>query len=171
MLLIHPQLPSLLHPKPRHPIPPRPLYPQIKAIKYIVRGRSVVVSAPTGSGKTAIAEACMRHFLGAGRRIIYTTPLKALSNQKLVEMRQRFGCGPRLLAIPAGPRAGLGEGDAHPRWLTAAIGATCDPLHWWMVLLRAVCWESFCRERCASGTVLSLHTGWRRWGCRPGTPA
>ncbi|KAL6771020.1 CPLD46 [Auxenochlorella protothecoides x Auxenochlorella symbiontica] len=64
---------------------------QIKAIKYIVRGRSVVVSAPTGSGKTAIAEACMRHFLGAGRRIIYTTPLKALSNQKLVEMRQRFG--------------------------------------------------------------------------------
>ncbi|RMZ57279.1 hypothetical protein APUTEX25_004113, partial [Auxenochlorella protothecoides] len=63
----------------------------IKAIKYIVRGRSVVVSAPTGSGKTAIAEACMRHFLGAGRRIIYTTPLKALSNQKLVEMRQRFG--------------------------------------------------------------------------------
>lgn len=77
---------------------PCPCFPsfQIKAIRYIVRGRSVVVSAPTGSGKTAIAEACMRHFLGAGRRIVYTTPLKALSNQKLLEMRQRFGCGGTL---------------------------------------------------------------------------
>ena len=52
---------------------------------------AVVVCAPTGAGKTAIAEAATLHFLGRGQRVIYTTPLKALSNQKLGEMRERFG--------------------------------------------------------------------------------
>ncbi len=54
-------------------------------------GRSVVVSAPTGAGKTAIAEAAAVAVLARGQRVIYTTPLKALSNQKLSEMRARFG--------------------------------------------------------------------------------
>lgn len=53
-----------------------------------------MVCAPTGAGKTAIAEAATLHFLGRGQRVIYTTPLKALSNQKLGEMRERFGCAP-----------------------------------------------------------------------------
>ena len=44
-----------------------------------------------GAGKTAIAEAAAIHWLGLGKRVIYTTPLKALSNQKLGELRQRFG--------------------------------------------------------------------------------
>lgn len=51
----------------------------------------MVVCAPTGAGKTAIAEAATLHFLARGQRVIYTTPLKALSNQKLGEMRERFG--------------------------------------------------------------------------------
>lgn len=54
-------------------------------------GRSVVVCAPTGAGKTAIAEAAALHYLDQGQRVIYTTPLKALSNQKLQELRGRFG--------------------------------------------------------------------------------
>lgn len=53
--------------------------------------RTVVVCAPTGAGKTAIAEAATLHILAKGQRVIYTTPLKALSNQKLGEMRERFG--------------------------------------------------------------------------------
>lgn len=52
---------------------------------------AVVVCAPTGAGKTAIAEAATLHYLAKGQRVIYTTPLKALSNQKLGEMRERFG--------------------------------------------------------------------------------
>jgi hypothetical protein len=62
---------------------------QVRALRLLLRGRSVVVCAPTGAGKTAIAEAAAIHHLAAGRRVIYTTPLKALSNQKLLEMRER----------------------------------------------------------------------------------
>jgi superfamily II RNA helicase len=75
---------------------------QIKSVRHILNGRSVVVCAPTGAGKTAIAEAAAMHFLKQGGRVIYTTPLKALSNQKLGEMRDRFGV----------KAAGLQTGDA-----------------------------------------------------------
>lgn len=51
----------------------------------------MVVSAPTGSGKTLVAEAAIVAALSAGKRVFYTTPLKALSNQKLREFRARFG--------------------------------------------------------------------------------
>jgi len=114
-----------------------PLDPfQISAVRRVLMGRSVVVCAPTGAGKTAIAEAAAIYFMqwekrdgiedqelqkeqyqlllsqkenptqeaegrqGGGRqgegergrkRVIYTTPLKALSNQKLLELRERFG--------------------------------------------------------------------------------
>ena len=64
---------------------------QVKAIAGLLGGKSVVVCAPTGAGKTAIAEAATLHCLARGQRVIYTTPLKALSNQKLGEMRERFG--------------------------------------------------------------------------------
>ena len=64
--------------------------------------KSVVVSAPTGSGKTLVAEAAVVAALAAGKRAYYTTPLKALSNQKLREFRERFGCVPRSLAQQRG---------------------------------------------------------------------
>ena len=63
-------------------------------------GLSVVVCAPTGAGKTAIAEAAAAAVLARGQRVIYTTPLKALSNQKLREMRARFG--PRRVGLQTG---------------------------------------------------------------------
>ena len=47
----------------------------------------MVVSAPTSSGKTLIAEAAAVATVARGRRILYTTPLKALSNQKFREFR------------------------------------------------------------------------------------
>lgn len=69
-----------------------PLDPfQVKSVRHIIAGRSVVVCAPTGAGKTAIAEGATKHFMELGGKIIYTTPLKALSNQKLYEMRETFG--------------------------------------------------------------------------------
>lgn len=52
---------------------------------------SVVVSAPTGCGKTMIAEGTAVAALAAGKRLLYTTPLKALSNQKLSDLRELFG--------------------------------------------------------------------------------
>eukprot|EP00898_Chlorokybus_atmophyticus_P005389 jgi/Chlat1/5851/Chrsp4S00494 len=64
---------------------------QLKAIDVLHRGKSVVVSAPTSSGKTVIAEAAAVDALACGQKMIYTTPLKALSNQKLRDFRLLFG--------------------------------------------------------------------------------
>jgi hypothetical protein len=50
-----------------------------------------VTQRHTGAGKTAIAEAAAAATLARGQRVIYTTPLKALSNQKLAETAARFG--------------------------------------------------------------------------------
>lgn len=64
---------------------------QKSAIAALNAGRSVVVCAPTGSGKTLIGEYAIYRALARGRRVFYTTPLKALSNQKLRDFRDRFG--------------------------------------------------------------------------------
>ncbi|KAK9750897.1 hypothetical protein RND81_02G228800 [Saponaria officinalis] len=61
------------------------------AIQAFLRGSSVVVSAPTSSGKTLIAEAAAVATVARGKRLFYTTPLKALSNQKFREFRDAFG--------------------------------------------------------------------------------
>jgi ATP-dependent RNA helicase HelY len=64
---------------------------QREAAAAIDRGESVVVSAPTGSGKTVVAEAALARCLQMGARGLYTTPLKALSNQKYGDFRDRLG--------------------------------------------------------------------------------
>lgn len=64
---------------------------QKDAIASLNAGRSVVVCAPTGSGKTLIGEYAIYHALSRGKRVFYTTPLKALSNQKLRDFRDKFG--------------------------------------------------------------------------------
>ena len=57
----------------------------------IEEGKNVIVCAPTGSGKTAIAEYAIHRCLQQGLRAFYTTPLKALSNQKFHDFRKLFG--------------------------------------------------------------------------------
>lgn len=64
---------------------------QIEAIDHLSRGESVVVCAPTGSGKTVIAEYAVEMALRTGRRCYYTTPLKALSNQKFGDFKKKYG--------------------------------------------------------------------------------
>lgn len=63
---------------------------QIEAVDAVMQ-RDTVVDAPTGSGKTYIAVEAMRHYLMQGELCWYTTPLKALSNQKLVQFQRIFG--------------------------------------------------------------------------------
>ncbi len=64
---------------------------QHQAIAALDQNRSVVVCAPTGSGKTLIGEYAIHRALAHGKRVFYTTPLKALSNQKLRDFREQFG--------------------------------------------------------------------------------
>ncbi|MGP8065617.1 MAG: DEAD/DEAH box helicase [Acidimicrobiales bacterium] len=74
---------------------------QVEAFDLLDAGNSVLVAAPTGSGKTLIAEYAVARALAAGGRAIYTTPLKALSNQKYADFAAEYG--------PA--RVGLLTGD------------------------------------------------------------
>ena len=74
---------------------------QLEAIEALNQGHSVVVSAPTGSGKTLIGEYAIHRALAHGQKVFYTTPLKALSNQKLRDFREQFGA----------ERVGLMTGD------------------------------------------------------------
>ncbi|MBR6098790.1 DEAD/DEAH box helicase [bacterium] len=64
---------------------------QKDACNYIDNGKSVVVCAPTGAGKTVIAQHAIHRALENGTRIFYTTPLKALSNQKYYDFSEKYG--------------------------------------------------------------------------------
>jgi ATP-dependent RNA helicase HelY len=74
---------------------------QVQAIEALDEGHSVVVAAPTGAGKTLVAEYAVDRALVAGQKAFYTTPLKALSNQKFADFCRRYGPG----------RVGLLTGD------------------------------------------------------------
>ena len=63
---------------------------QQEAIAALHQGESVVVCAPTGSGKTVIGEFAIYRALHLGQRVFYTTPLKALSNQKFRDFQDKF---------------------------------------------------------------------------------
>jgi len=64
---------------------------QEQACRAIDRGHSVIVAAPTGAGKTVIAEYAAQHCRRQNRRVIYTAPIKALSNQKYRDFRALMG--------------------------------------------------------------------------------
>lgn len=93
--------PVLLHPGLRPvlaqvgEVPPGPLVParfQREALAAVAH-EDVLVVAPTGSGKTWIAEEAIAALLARGETAWYTTPLKALSNQKFLQFQRRFGEG------------------------------------------------------------------------------
>src|SRR6266446_5798416 len=64
---------------------------QQEAITHLAQDRSVLVAAPTGTGKTLVAEYAIWRAQQCQQRVIYTTPLKALSNQKYRDLRALYG--------------------------------------------------------------------------------
>src|SRR6266849_10416433 len=64
---------------------------QLEAIAHLAGGQSVMVAAPTGTGKTMVAEYAIWRAQQRKQRVIYTTPLKALSNQKYRDLRNIYG--------------------------------------------------------------------------------
>ena len=64
---------------------------QITACQAVEDGKGVLVAAPTGAGKTVVGEFAAFSSLARGKKCFYTTPIKALSNQKFAEFQERFG--------------------------------------------------------------------------------
>ncbi|MGH9135823.1 MAG: DEAD/DEAH box helicase, partial [Acidimicrobiales bacterium] len=83
----------------RHPFPLDPF--QLAALDALDADRSVLVAAPTGSGKTVVAEYAIDRALAQKGKAFYTTPIKALSNQKYGDLLRRLGAA----------RVGLLTGD------------------------------------------------------------
>src|SRR5690606_9719301 len=64
---------------------------QRQACEAVADGHSVLVAAPTGAGKTLVGEYAVRHAHVRGEKAFYTTPIKALSNQKFQDLRAVYG--------------------------------------------------------------------------------
>jgi antiviral helicase SKI2 len=60
------------------------------AIEAIVKGHHVLITAHTGSGKTLPAEFAIQYLVSQGKKVIYTSPIKALSNQKYYEFSLKY---------------------------------------------------------------------------------
>ncbi len=64
---------------------------QEQAITFLLEGHNTLVAAPTGTGKTLIAERLIEKVLAEGKGVVYTSPIKALSNQKYRDFSNMFG--------------------------------------------------------------------------------
>ena len=85
-----------------------PLDPfQEAAARALAEGRSVLVAAPTGAGKTVVGEFAVHLALEQERKCFYTTPIKALSNQKYVDLVRRYG--PGMVGLLTGDNSINGE--------------------------------------------------------------
>jgi ATP-dependent RNA helicase HelY len=80
---------------------------QLRACEALVDGRGVLVAAPTGSGKTVVGEFAVHLALHTGRKAFYTTPIKALSNQKYTDLVRRHG--PESVGLLTGDNTINGE--------------------------------------------------------------
>lgn len=140
----------------RYPFPLDPF--QIEAIEHLADGQSVLVAAPTGTGKTLVAEYAVWLAQQRNQRVIYTTPLKALSNQKYRDMREMYGneaVGLVTGDIVEHSRASivimttevyrnmlLEDGGEHPRTTLEDVGFVIfDELHYLSDVGRGPVWE------------------------------
>ncbi len=64
---------------------------QLRACRALQAGAGVLVAAPTGAGKTIVGEFAIRLALARGQKVFYTTPIKALSNQKYADLSRIHG--------------------------------------------------------------------------------
>ncbi len=137
--------------KPQGPIRLDPF--QHTAAEFLAEGHNVLVAAPTGTGKTLIAEILIERVLAGGRSIVYTSPVKALSNQKYRDFSGRFGkdmVGLITGDISVNERAPLlvmtteifrNWCFADPEMLDAATHVVFDELHYLDDRERGTAWE------------------------------
>src|SRR3954454_9145255 len=80
---------------------------QVRACEALERGDGVLVAAPTGAGKTVVGEFAVHLALRLGQKCFYTTPIKALSNQKYADLVARYG--PKSVGLLTGDNAINGD--------------------------------------------------------------
>ncbi|HEX2155176.1 MAG TPA: DEAD/DEAH box helicase [Acidimicrobiia bacterium] len=126
---------------------------QVEAAESIDSGRSVVVTAPTGAGKTLVAEVAVHLALDRGRRAFYTTPIKALSNQKFGDFVERYG--PHRVGLLTGDNVINGDAEvvvmttevlrnmiyADSEALDGVAVAVLDEVHYLQDPFRGAVWE------------------------------
>jgi len=141
---------------------------QIEACKALESGRSVLVAAPTGAGKTIVGEFAIELALAAGRKCFYTTPIKALSNQKFHDLVDRHG--PEKIGLLTGDTSVNSEAPivvmttevlrnmlyAESSTLDELSYVVMDEVHYLADRFRGAVWEEVIIHLPASVTVAAL---------------
>jgi ATP-dependent RNA helicase HelY len=141
---------------------------QLHACREIEDGRGVLVAAPTGSGKTVVGEFAIHLALATGRKCFYTTPIKALSNQKYHDLVERYG--PDEVGLLTGDNVVNGEAPvvvmttevlrnmlyAGSRTLLGLGFVVMDEVHYLADRSRGAVWEEVMIHLPESVTVVSL---------------
>jgi ATP-dependent RNA helicase HelY len=141
---------------------------QVEACEALEQGSGVLVCAPTGAGKTVVGEFAIHKALAEGRKAFYTTPIKALSNQKYADLVERYG--PATVGLLTGDNAV--NGDAPVVVMTTevlrnmlyaespAIGGlgyvVMDEVHYLADRFRGAVWEEVIIHLPQSVTLVSL---------------
>ncbi|WP_340538476.1 DEAD/DEAH box helicase [Nocardioides sp. GXZ039] len=141
---------------------------QIEACKEIEDGHGVLVAAPTGSGKTIVGEFAIHLAMATGRKAFYTTPIKALSNQKYHDLLERYG--PENVGLLTGDNVVNGEAPivvmttevlrnmlyAGSRTLIGLGFVVMDEVHYLADRDRGAVWEEVIIHLPESVTLVSL---------------
>jgi len=141
---------------------------QQRACLEIEDGRGVLVAAPTGSGKTIVGEFAIHLALATGRKAFYTTPIKALSNQKYSDLVRRYG--PDQVGLLTGDNVVNGEAPivvmttevlrnmlyAGSSTLSGLGFVVMDEVHYLADRSRGAVWEEVIIHLPESVTVVSL---------------
>ncbi len=141
---------------------------QEQAIDALARGRSVLVAAPTGAGKTVVGEFACHDALERGGKAFYTTPIKALSNQKYRDLVQRYGA--EQVGLLTGDRSVNGDAPVvvmttevlrnmiyeASRTLTGLRHVVLDEVHYLADRSRGAVWEEVIVQLPASVQLASL---------------
>ncbi len=141
---------------------------QARACREIEEGRGVLLAAPTGSGKTVVGEFAVHLALSEGRKCFYTTPIKALSNQKYADLVARHGQD--QVGLLTGDHTINGEAPivvmttevlrnmlyAGSRTLTGLGHVVMDEVHYLADRARGAVWEEVIIHLPESVTLVSL---------------
>ncbi|MDO9454609.1 RNA helicase [Nocardioides sp.] len=141
---------------------------QERACREIEEGRGVLVAAPTGSGKTVVGEFAVHLAISTGRKAFYTTPIKALSNQKYHDLVARYG--PEQVGLLTGDNVVNGEAPivvmttevlrnmlyAGSRTLIGLGFVVMDEVHYLADRARGAVWEEVIIHLPESVTLVSL---------------